>query len=150
MTRIHLQSKLAKRFLVASPLVVVVVGHLPLFPRFFVRCSTVSLNVQGSQKKMEEKSSSQTRVTETEKSDLNPSQILTNEYLHLIQEEDVESMKKMQEEMYVKLKKSNVSLKKFNEETQSKLASISFDFYGHEKMLTDMKKDLEYITRKIK
>lgn len=100
---------------------------------------------------MEEKSIPQTNVvTETESPNFNPSQILTNEYLNLIQEEDIESMKNMQEEMYVKLKKSNVSLKKFNEETQKKLAGISFDFYGHEKMLTDMKKDLEYITKKIK
>jgi len=78
------------------------------------------------------------------------SDVAANEYLQYVCEEDLDTMKQRQMDMYGRFRQSNQALKKFNEDTQKKLSVVHFDYQGHARMLKEMKSDLEHITKKIK
>ena len=78
------------------------------------------------------------------------SDVAANEYLQYVCEEDLDTMKQRQMDMYGRFRQSNQALKKFNEDTAKKLSVVHFDYQGHARMLKEMKSDLEHITKKIK
>ena len=78
------------------------------------------------------------------------SKTFSNQFVELVCEEDLDTIKQRQKEMYGRLRHSNQSLKQFNDDTQKKLSVVHFDYQGHARMLREMKSDLEYVTRKIK
>lgn len=49
-----------------------------------------------------------------------------------------------------KIKQSNSTLTEFNNFSQSSYNNIVKDFNGHTRMIKDMKKDLDYIFKKIR
>lgn len=95
--------------------------------------------------------SSTLSTSKTQEDEISPAALsLANDYINLVKDDDITSMQQMQQQLYTRMKESNRALKQFNDEASKKLVNISFDYHGHAKMLTEMKSDLEYITKKIK
>ncbi|XP_016978091.1 kxDL motif-containing protein CG10681 [Drosophila rhopaloa] len=68
----------------------------------------------------------------------------------MVNQGDVETMIRAQKQMLQRFEKTNEMLLNCNALSQSRLKSASEDFKRHVKCLNDMKKDLDYIFRKIR
>ncbi|KAM7356512.1 kxDL motif-containing protein CG10681 isoform 1-T2 [Cochliomyia hominivorax] len=68
----------------------------------------------------------------------------------LVNQSDVETMIRAQKQMLQRFEKTNEMLLNCNALSQSRLKQANDDFKRHCKVLTDMKKDLDYIFRKIR
>jgi hypothetical protein len=56
----------------------------------------------------------------------------------------------LQEQMRKNLTETNKALQTFNDTCEQRLPSLQKDYVQHAQMLSEMKTDLEYITRKIR
>ncbi|TMW47545.1 hypothetical protein DOY81_007371 [Sarcophaga bullata] len=68
----------------------------------------------------------------------------------LVNQSDVETMIRAQKQMLQRFEKTNEMLLNCNALSQSRLKQANEDFKRHCKVLADMKKDLDYIFRKIR
>ncbi|KAH8369806.1 hypothetical protein KR093_000998, partial [Drosophila rubida] len=68
----------------------------------------------------------------------------------MVNQSDVETMIRAQKQMLQRFEKTNEMLLNCNALSQSRLKSASEDFKRHVKLLTEMKKDLDYIFRKVR
>ncbi|XP_023301332.2 kxDL motif-containing protein CG10681 [Lucilia cuprina] len=68
----------------------------------------------------------------------------------LVNQSDVETMIRAQKQMLQRFEKTNEMLLNCNALSQSRLKQANDDFKRHCKVLADMKKDLDYIFRKIR
>ncbi|XP_037934961.1 kxDL motif-containing protein CG10681 [Teleopsis dalmanni] len=68
----------------------------------------------------------------------------------LVNQGDVETIIRAQKQMLQRFEKTNEMLLNCNALSQSRLKGANDDFKKHVKVLTDMKKDLDYIFRKIR
>ncbi|XP_039486201.1 kxDL motif-containing protein CG10681 [Drosophila santomea] len=68
----------------------------------------------------------------------------------MVNQGDVETMIRAQKQMLQRFEKTNEMLLNCNALSQSRLKSASEDFKRHVKCLSEMKKDLDYIFRKIR
>ncbi|XP_060653950.1 kxDL motif-containing protein CG10681 isoform X2 [Drosophila nasuta] len=68
----------------------------------------------------------------------------------MVNQGDVETMIRAQKQMLQRFEKTNEMLLNCNALSQSRLKSASEDFKRHVKLLSEMKKDLDYIFRKVR
>ncbi|EDV97410.1 kxDL motif-containing protein CG10681 [Drosophila grimshawi] len=68
----------------------------------------------------------------------------------MVNQGDVETMIRAQKQMLQRFEKTNEMLLNCNALSQSRLKSANEDFKRHVKLLTEMKKDLDYIFRKVR
>ncbi|TDG50265.1 hypothetical protein AWZ03_003170 [Drosophila navojoa] len=68
----------------------------------------------------------------------------------MVNQSDVETMIRAQKQMLQRFEKTNEMLLNCNALSQSRLKNASEDFKRHVKLLSEMKKDLDYIFRKVR
>ncbi|XP_036344965.1 kxDL motif-containing protein CG10681-like, partial [Rhagoletis pomonella] len=68
----------------------------------------------------------------------------------LVNQGDVETMIRAQKQMLQRFEKTNEMMLNCNQLSQSRLKNANDDFKKHVKLLTEMKKDLDYIFRKVR
>ncbi|XP_067612928.1 kxDL motif-containing protein CG10681 [Eurosta solidaginis] len=68
----------------------------------------------------------------------------------LVNQGDVETMIRAQKQMLQRFEKTNEMMLNCNQLSQSRLKTANDDFKKHVKLLTEMKKDLDYIFRKVR
>ncbi|XP_012285591.1 kxDL motif-containing protein CG10681 [Orussus abietinus] len=68
----------------------------------------------------------------------------------IVDQQDVESMIRAQKQMLQRFEKTNEMLTNCNQLSVSRLKTASSEFKKHTVLLTEMKKDLDYIFKKIR
>ncbi|XP_014094915.2 kxDL motif-containing protein CG10681 [Bactrocera oleae] len=68
----------------------------------------------------------------------------------LVNQGDVETMIRAQKQMLQRFEKTNEMMLNCNQLSQSRLKNANDDFKKHVKLLTEMKKDLDYVFRKVR
>lgn len=81
---------------------------------------------------------------------LTSTKIFAKEIVQMTNQKDINEMLDLQLEIFERLKQSNEALESINEFSTKSFAVLQKEFEKHIKMIKEMKKDLEYIHRKIR
>eukprot|EP01116_Phalansterium_solitarium_P004986 TRINITY_DN16239_c0_g1_i1.p1 TRINITY_DN16239_c0_g1~~TRINITY_DN16239_c0_g1_i1.p1 ORF type:complete len:136 (-),score=27.18 TRINITY_DN16239_c0_g1_i1:377-733(-) len=79
-----------------------------------------------------------------------PAEVFTQELSSLINHDNVEQLLTLQTEIYQSLQQSSQALTSFNDFSAGAYGRLQKDFEQNTKLLKEMKRDLEYIFKKIR
>ncbi|KAJ8545270.1 hypothetical protein K7X08_017853 [Anisodus acutangulus] len=90
-------------------------------------------------------------MEETEKESMkSASEEISKQFKTLINSQDLESLKQLQNLILGRLQDSNAVLSHFNEYSEHCFAEVSADFSRNTRLLKSMKSDLDYIFQKLR
>ncbi|XP_059288572.1 kxDL motif-containing protein LO9-177 [Lycium barbarum] len=90
-------------------------------------------------------------MEETEKESIkSASEEISKQFKTLINSQDLESLKQLQNLILGRLQDSNAVLSHFNEYSEHCFAEVSADFSRNTRLLKSMKSDLDYIFQKLR
>ncbi|KAK4347415.1 hypothetical protein RND71_033754 [Anisodus tanguticus] len=91
------------------------------------------------------------KMEETEKESMkSASEEISKQFKTLINSQDLESLKQLQNLILGRLQDSNAVLSHFNEYSEHCFAEVSADFSRNTRLLKSMKSDLDYIFQKLR